>query len=102
MKQIIFIVLLSTSISLFAQETKTTNKTQAHPGKKIYTDNCMSGCHAHDNNDLFLRTKNKKANDKKGLSQMVSFCVSNLGIEIFPDDEKEIVDYLNQDFYKYE
>lgn len=98
MKKIFFIILCASNFSLFAQDTQTTDP--AHPGQELFNENCMGSCHLHKTSELFTR-KDRKVDSKKGLTKMVSFCVSNLGIEVFPEDEEQITEHLNQKFYQY-
>lgn len=92
-------MLFASSFNLFGQEAQVTDVT--HPGKELFTENCMGSCHLHKTDALFTR-KDRKSDSKQALAKMVNFCVSNLGIEIFPEDEAQITEYLNQKFYQYE
>ena len=69
-------------------------------GQEIFTENCTSSCHLHDTDELF-KIKNRNLSSKRDLKAMVSNCISVTKVAIFPDDEAEIVEYLNDKFYHF-
>jgi|GEM_PF-5825385 len=97
MKYFLFVILLTTGFSNFAKDN--VQDLESHEGKQIFTENCLGSCHKHATDDLFTR-KNSMVKSRKGLSRVVSFCVSTLGLEIFPEDEVEVADYLHKKYYK--
>lgn len=74
---------------------------EVHPGKTLHDDaNCMR-CHA----DLGYNQpelKKMSPTDLNSLQKAVSFCDSNLNIGWFDDEKAEVVDYLNQTYYKFD
>ncbi len=69
---------------------------QADDGKKLVEENCMS-CHA---TELYKRD-NKKVKNFIGLSTQVEACNTQVGTGWFPEDVHAVVDYLNQQHYKF-
>ena len=69
-------------------------------GKKLHNEKC-TGCHMmKDHTSLYTR-KDHKVNSIKSLGGMVSTCAQNLNVGWFPEEEKEVVDYLNETYYKF-
>lgn len=99
MKSLISITLFLLSMNFIAQVKA--EDIEAHAGKELFKENCMGSCHKHDTDELLLR-EDSIVKDRQDLSRVVSFCVSNIGIEIFPEDKKLIADFLNKKFYKFE
>jgi predicted ATPase len=67
--------------------------------------NCNGGCHqshAEDNDPLTLYLRaGRKSTDRNKLTAQVRYCVSQLNLMIFPEDEPAIVEALDRDFYKF-
>ena len=73
-------------------------------GKTLHQSKCYQ-CHA-----LFFfvcycyviyTRSDRKVNDAKRLKSMVSMCNTQLRLDLFPEDEADLVAYLNQQFYKF-
>jgi hypothetical protein len=66
-------------------------------GEQLHAEaNCFQ-CH-----DASIYTRaDRKAKDYAGVKRMVGFCRANLGVEWFPDEEAQVVEYLNDNFYRY-
>ncbi|MDR9497642.1 MAG: hypothetical protein RI556_00540 [Hydrogenovibrio sp.] len=72
-----------------------------HPGKVLHDDaNCMK-CHA----DMGY---NKPSLKKMGveswsdLKSAISYCESNLNVGWFPEEQEQVADYLNQEYYHFD
>jgi hypothetical protein len=66
-------------------------------GEQIHADaNCFQ-CH---DTSIYTRA-DRKAKDYAGVKRMVGFCRANLGVDWFPDEEAQVIDYLNDNFYRY-
>ncbi len=65
-------------------------------GKELHEESCIR-CHG---SEMYTRD-NSKIQDHFGLRSQVSACANNLGTGWFPDEEKSVVDYLNQTHYKF-
>ncbi len=82
--------MLFVSIS-FAQDGSVLN------GGKLHQKQC-TGCHQ---NSVYQRA-NRKVNSLSRLKGQVSMCTQNLNLDLFPEDEADIVVYLNHQFYHFE
>ena len=75
----------------------------AKAGKAIHDKQCVS-CHAGrfggDGAKIYTRADHKMKNAQQ-LAQQITTCNANLGNTLFPEDEKNIGAYLNQQFYKF-
>lgn len=73
-------------------------------GKTLHQSKCYQ-CHAEKsglgNGDLIYTRSDRKVNDAKHLKSMVSMCNTQLRLDLFPEDEADLVAYLNQQFYKF-
>jgi hypothetical protein len=86
MKKMIF------SMAMLVSVTST-----AETGKEYVDESCLS-CHGV---EMFNREESKIKN-KFDLRRQVSYCVSHLDVDWFPEDEQSVVKYLNDNFYKLE
>ncbi len=76
--------------------TATTLPAQAN-GAALHDDAQCDRCH---DSSVYSRAE-RKTKDYAGLKRKVGFCRANLGIDWFPDEEAQVVDYLNDNFYRY-
>jgi hypothetical protein len=80
------------------------NQAAVARGQALHADKCAT-CHAEksglgDGNVLYLRS-DKKANNLKQLEGMVARCNSELRLDLFPEDEADVVAFLQKNFYKF-
>ncbi len=72
-------------------------------GKALHDQQCVS-CHARqfggDGSGIYTRSP-RLINDKTALAQRVAACAALTGAKWFPEDEQNVVAYLNQQFYKF-
>ena len=66
-----------------------------HPGS-FHRQNC-TGCH---DTSIYTRT-NRRVNSLSRLESQVRMCDANLGIKLFDDELKALVDYLDENYYKF-
>lgn len=87
------------SVSIFLISTNAfALSDKAEEGKELYHDVNCKQCHGGDNKfDL----KNHKAEDIKAIASWVSRCDNGLGIGWFPEEQESVVEYLNEEYYKY-
>jgi mono/diheme cytochrome c family protein len=94
----IFFVCVLFAISLSAHSAPDI----AH-GKKIDQEKCYA-CHAKKtgfgNGDMIYTRSDSKVKSIANLKRMVSLCNTELRLDLFPEDEADVVAYLNQQFYK--
>lgn len=76
----------------------------AKNGKQLHDASCLTECHASrangDSNQLYTRENRKK--NLEALRGQVATCNQMvLSSKWFPDDENDVVEYLNQEFYHF-
>ena len=73
-------------------------------GKKLVAEKKCETCHHNktmgDAAAIYLR-KDRKVTSMEKLKAQVALCNSELGLQLFPDEEEHIVAYLNQAYYKF-
>ena len=65
-------------------------------GQQLHDEHCMK-CH---DNAVYTR-ENRRVSNQDALVKQVKRCELNLGLQWFDDDVKDVVQYLNQSFYKF-
>jgi hypothetical protein len=108
-------LLVSTNLAYAADKeaVNTVNNTKAavnaeaaaiEKGKALHEKHCMA-CHIRMNkeapNEIYTRD-NHKVKSWNSLQTQVHRCNSQLDLSFFDDEIKGLVDYLNQEFYKFE
>lgn len=76
----------------------------AKKGKQLHDASCLTECHAGrvngESNQLYTRENRKKT--LEALRSQVATCNQMvLSSKWFPDDENDVVEYLNQEFYHF-
>jgi hypothetical protein len=73
-------------------------------GRKLVEDRKCETCHRSktqgDASSVYLR-KDRKVTSMEKLKAQVALCNSELGLQLFPDEEEHIVTYLNDTYYKF-
>ena len=73
-------------------------------GKTLHQSKCYQ-CHAEKsglgNGDIIYTRSDRKVKDIKRLKTQVGMCNTQLRLDLFPEDEADLVAYLNQQFYKF-
>jgi hypothetical protein len=73
-------------------------------GKTIDQQKCYA-CHAKKsgfgNGDMIYTRSDSKVKSLANLKKMVGFCNTELRLDLFPEDEADVVAFLNQQFYKF-
>ena len=73
-------------------------------GKKIDQQQCYA-CHAKKsgfgNGDMIYTRSDSRVKTLQNLKTMVARCNTELRLDLFPEDEADIVAFLNQQFYKF-
>ena len=80
------------------------NLAAANRGQALHADKC-AGCHADksglgDGTVLYTRS-DRKAKNIKQLQVMVARCNSELRLDLFPEDEADVVIFLQRNFYHF-
>ncbi len=79
------------------------NASDASNGKALHDANCLR-CHRsimNGNPDSIYTRKDRHINSYQGLHNQVNRCKNNIGIALSQPQIKDIVTYLNQQFYKF-
>ena len=94
----IVISLFSATTFCFAADAALKN------GKLIEETKCYA-CHAKksgfSNGDLIYTRSDRKVTSYQRLKAMVAICNSELRLDLFPEDEVDVAQYLNQQFYNF-
>jgi len=73
-------------------------------GKTIDQQKCYA-CHAKKtgfgNGDMIYTRSDRKVKDYARLKTMVAMCNTELRLDMFPEDEADVLAYLNKQFYKF-
>ena len=73
-------------------------------GKSIDQQKCYA-CHSKKtgfgNGDMIYTRSDSKVKSLANLKKMVGLCNTELRLDLFPEDEADVVAYLNQQFYKF-
>ena len=98
LKRLFFLVVLS-GISLSVSAAP-----DLANGKKIDQQQCYA-CHAKksgfSNGDMIYTRSDSRVKNLQNLRSMVARCNSELRLDLFPEDEADVVAYLNKQFYKF-
>jgi hypothetical protein len=78
---------------------------QASDGEKLYTEAKCQSCHLlganFDPNSINKPGKASKVNDPKSLLKWVVSCDNYFSTGWFPEEQREVADYLNRVYYKF-
>lgn len=73
-------------------------------GKKLFDQHNCNSCHIKmvggDGNAVFTRPNHKVTSPQLLVKQM-GMCSANIGVQLTPQEEKNIGAYLNQTYYKF-
>jgi hypothetical protein len=73
-------------------------------GKKIDEQKCYA-CHAKKtgfgNGDMIYTRSDSRVKNLQNLKSMVARCNTELRLDLFPEDEADVVAFLNKQFYKF-
>lgn len=92
------------AISSFALSFSASASSDFAHGKRIDEEKCYT-CHAKKtgfgNGDMIYTRKDSKVQSFSRLKTMVGMCNAELRLDLFPEDEVDVVTYLNGQFYKF-
>lgn len=73
-------------------------------GRKLVAEKNCETCHHNktmgDAKAIYLR-KDRKVTSMEKLKAQVALCNSELNLQLFPDDEEHIVEYLDDTYYRF-
>ena len=77
--------------------------THAAQGRKLVEEKGCEGCHVRKvagPGRIYTRD-DRRATTWPKVKSMVQACNSELNLQLFPDEEEHVAEYLNQAYYKY-
>ncbi len=69
-------------------------------GKELHKEYCVT-CHIIEHNNTFYTRNNSRLHSHFDLRKQVSNCVNALNINWLPDEEKLVVNHLNNKYYNF-
>jgi len=69
-------------------------------GEALHEEHCVS-CHMMDDHSALYTRQERKVDSLHALGGQVSGCTQALNIAWFPEDEKDVVEYLNATYYHF-
>ncbi len=69
-------------------------------GRELHEEQCVD-CHMMPDHSALYTRKDRTVDSLHALGGQVSACIQALNISWFPDDERDVVDYLNTSYYKF-
>lgn len=69
-------------------------------GNDLHDEKCSS-CHMMDSHEALYTRKDRTVDSLHRLGGQVSACTQALNIDWFPEDEKDVVNYLNKTYYHF-
>ncbi len=73
-------------------------------GQTLYNEQPCNSCHASrfkaNPDQMYLRSP-RLVNTRAQLKTQIQFCNSQLNAGLFPDDEDDVVEFLNHNYYKF-
>lgn len=78
------------------------NEAELHRGQTLHIEKCAT-CHAEKsglgNGDILYTRSDRRVDSLMRLESMVARCNSELRLDLFPEDEADIVKFLHKNFY---
>ena len=79
-------------------------KADPQAGRKLFDEAKCITCHVQrfggDGSSIFTRA-GRRVKSADALLKQVRFCVTQLNVQWFPDEEEHVAAYLNQRYYKF-
>jgi CxxC motif-containing protein (DUF1111 family) len=91
MRLLVLLILIQTAMSVRAALPG-----DSAEGKKLHDANCVS-CH---NASVYTR-RDRHVTSLSALNEQVDGCLHNTQVKLTPDQQKSLVKYLNEQFYKF-
>jgi len=92
--------ILATIPAMFLFTASSNLMADINNGEELHDEKC-STCHMMESHEALYTRKERVIKDLRGLGGQVSACTQNLNIEWFPDEEKDVVKYLNKKYYHF-
>ena len=91
-------ILLMTALSIFTFSTAII--ADAENGQELHDESCID-CHMMPKHTALYTQEDRKVDSLHRLGGQVSACTQILNITWFPEDERDVVEYLNNHYYKF-
>ena len=72
----------------------------AENGKELHDESCID-CHMMSDHTALYTNEQRKVDSLHRLGGQVSACTQILDISWFPEEEKDVVEYLNTEYYHF-
>jgi len=69
-------------------------------GRELHEESCVE-CHMMRDHSALYTDKERKVDSLHALGGQISGCVQALNISWFPEEERDVVEYLNATYYKF-
>ena len=69
-------------------------------GAVLHGDHCVD-CHRVDNHEALYTRENRIVQERIRLNGQVSACVQILSLGLFPEEEQDVAEFLNHEYYKF-
>lgn len=85
---------------LFSCTLTTAVLADAESGRELHDESCIE-CHMMQDHSALYTSKERKVDSLHRLGGQVSACTQNLNISWFPEEERDVVEYLNDQYYNF-
>jgi len=92
----ILIVLVLLSTGVFASDYTPDSEN----GAFLHGDHCID-CHRVDNHESLYTRENRIVQERIRLNGQVSACVQILSLGFFPEEEQDVAEFLNREYYRF-
>jgi hypothetical protein len=93
-------LLLVAALTLSTQTVADDYTPDAENGAFLHGEHCVA-CHMMDDHEALYTRENRIVNERIRLNGQVSACVQALDLGWFPEEEKDVSEYLNQTYYAF-
>ena len=69
-------------------------------GAFLHGDHCID-CHRVDNHEALYTRENRIVQERIRLNGQVSACVQILSLGFFPEEEQDVAEFLNREYYRF-
>ncbi|MEN8180418.1 MAG: cytochrome c [Pseudomonadota bacterium] len=91
---------ISATTVLFCCTLTTAALADAESGKELHDESCID-CHMMSEHSALYTREDRKMDSLHRLGGQVSACTQILNITWFPEEERDVVEYLNTHYYHF-
>jgi len=92
--------MMKTALFMTIALTASAAQADLENGKELHDESCIE-CHMMRDHSSLYTAKDRKVDSLHALGGQISGCVQALNISWFPEDERDVVEYLNATYYKF-